>query len=66
MFPQEYFGDYVVLDPHHFAVSVARPACLLCSSPFTGDFASASDAVSRMTEGLASLALSLRRRFQIR
>lgn len=61
---QEFFGDYVALDPHHFAVPVARPACLL--QPFAWDYASSSDAVSRMTEGLAALALSLRRRFQIR
>lgn len=63
---QEFFGDYVVLDPHHFVVPVSRPECLLSSQPFAWDYASSSDAVSRMTEGLAALALSLRRRFQIR
>lgn len=61
---QEFFGDFIALDGHHFAIPIARPACLL--QPFAWDFASSSDAVSRMTEGLAALALSLRRRFQIR
>ena len=61
---QENFGDYVVLDPHHFVVPVTRPAALL--QPSGWDFASWSDAVARTTEGLAALALSLRRRFQIR
>jgi hypothetical protein len=61
---QEYFGDYVVLDTHHFVVPVARPASLL--QPSGWDFASWSDSVARTTEGLAALALSLRRRFQIR
>ena len=61
---QEFFGDFVVVDPHHVAVPVARPHVVL--QPFAWDYANATDAVSRMTEGLASLMLSLRRRFAIR
>ncbi len=34
--------------------------------PFSWDYANSTDAVTRMTEGLASLTLSLRRRFNIR
>lgn len=34
--------------------------------PFNWDYANATDAVGRMTEGLASLMLSLRRRFAVR
>lgn len=61
---QEFFGDFVALDGHHFEIPVERPSCLL--QPFSWDFASSSDAVGRMTEGLAAVALSLRRRFVIR
>ncbi len=61
---QEFFGDFVALDGHHFSVPVSRPACLL--QPFNWDVASCSEAVDRMTEGLAAVALSLRRRFTIR
>ena len=60
----EYFGDIVVVDPHHFAVPIARSHVAL--QPFNWDYANATDAVGRMTEGLASLMLSLRRRFAIR
>ena len=61
---QEFFGDFIALDGHHFSVPVARPACLL--QPLNWDVASCSEGVDRMTEGLAALALSLRRRFTIR
>lgn len=61
---QEFFGDFVVIDPHHFALPLGRPHVAL--QPFNWDYSNATDAVSRMTEGLASLMLSLRRRFAIR
>lgn len=61
---QEFFGDFIALDGHHFSVPVARPACLL--QPLNWDVASCSEGVDRMTEALAALALSLRRRFTIR
>lgn len=61
---QEFFGDFIALDEHHFSVPVARPACLL--QPLNWDVASCSEGVDRMTEALAALALSLRRRFTIR
>ena len=61
---QEYFGDYVALEAHHFLVPLARPHLAL--QPFAWDFGNSSDAVARMTEGVASLLLSLRRRFLIR
>ena len=61
---QEFFGDFVVLDPQHFCIPLSRPHVVL--QPFTWDYANSTDAVTRMTEGLASLTLSLRRRFNIR
>lgn len=60
----EYFGDFVALEAHHFLVPLARPH--LAMQPFSWDFGNSSDAISRMTEGVASLMLSLRRRFTIR
>jgi hypothetical protein len=61
---QEYFGDFVALEPHHFVVPLPRPH--LAMQPFSWDFGNSSDAISRMTEGVASLMLSLRRRFLVR
>ena len=61
---QEYFGDFVALDSHLFLVPVQRTHVVL--QPFAWDYGNASDAVTRMTEGLASLMLSLRRRFTVR
>ena len=61
---QEFFGDFVVLDSQHFCIPISRPHVVL--QPFTWDYANSTDAVTRMTEGLASLTLSLRRRFNIR
>ena len=61
---QEYFGDFVALEPHHFMVPLARTHLAL--QPFAWDFGNSSDAIARMTEGVAALMLSLRRRFLIR
>lgn len=61
---QEFFGDFVVLDSQHFCIPLPRPHVVL--QPFSWDYANSTDAVTRMTEGLASLTLSLRRRFNIR
>jgi len=61
---QEFFGDFVVMDPQHFCIPLPRSHVVL--QPFSWDYANSTDAVTRMTEGLASLTLSLRRRFNIR
>jgi hypothetical protein len=61
---QEFFGDFVALESYHFAVPLPRPHVLL--QPFAWDFSHSSDAITRATEGVASLMLSMRRRFQIR
>lgn len=61
---QEYFGDFIALEGHHFLVPLQRPHLAL--QPFSWDFGNSSDAIARMTEGVASLMLSLRRRFLIR
>ena len=61
---QEFFGDFVVMDSQHFCIPLPRPHVVL--QPFSWDYANSTDAVTRMTEGLASLTLSLRRRFNIR
>lgn len=54
----------MVLDSQHFCIPLPRPHVVL--QPFSWDYANSTDAVTRMTEGLASLTLSLRRRFNIR
>ena len=61
---QEYFGDWVALEGHHFLVPLPRPHLAL--QPFAWDFGNSSDAIARMTEGVAALMLSLRRRFLVR
>ena len=61
---QEFFGDFVVMDPQHFCIPIARTHIAL--QPFNWNYADATEAVARMTEGLASLTLSMRRRFAIR
>ncbi|KAK9816319.1 hypothetical protein WJX74_002302 [Apatococcus lobatus] len=61
---QEFFGDFTVLDTHHFCIPISKPQVVM--QPFSWEFANSTDAVGRMTEGLGSLILSLRRRFQIR
>lgn len=45
---------------------VPLPRPHLALQPFAWDFGNSSDAVARMTEGVASLMLSLRRRFLVR
>ena len=60
----EAFLDFEALDPHHFAVPVAKPAALL--QPLAWDFAASSEALARACEGLAAVLLSLRRRFTVR
>ena len=52
------------MDPQHFCIPLPRSHVVL--QPFSWDYANSTDAVTRMTEGLASLTLSLRRRFNIR
>lgn len=54
----------MALDGWHFMVPVPRPHVLL--QPFAWDYGNAADAITRLTEGLASLMLSLRRRFTLR
>jgi len=61
---QEFFGDFEVIDQNHFAINIQRPYVAL--QPFNWEYANSTEAVSRMTEGIASLILSLRRRFSIR
>ena len=60
----EYFADFVALEAHHFLVPL--PRTYLAMQPFAWDFGNISDAIARMTEGVAALMLSLRRRFLIR
>eukprot|EP00887_Chlorella_sp_A99_P001827 scaffold19.g1827.t1 len=61
---QEHFGDFVALDSHLFVVPIPRTHVAL--QPLAWDYGNASDAITRLTEGLASLVLSLRRRFTMR
>ena len=61
---QEAFGDFIPLESHHIAVPLPRPH--LAMAPMAWDFGASSDMVARLTEGVAALALSLRRRFCVR
>jgi len=60
----EMFGDFIALDPHHFTIPLPRPHITL--QPISWDFGATSDTISRLTDGLGSLALSLRKRFTVR
>lgn len=61
----EAFGDFEPVEPHHFAVPPPRGAAPLLA-PAAWDYAAATDALTRCTEGVASVLLSLRRRFVVR
>lgn len=60
----EYFSDYCALGSDHFSVKVRSPHVLL--EPPDWEYGIASDAITRMAEGLAATILSLRRHFTIR
>lgn len=60
----ESFGDFIALEPHHFVALLPRP--FFAMIPPSWDYSRSSDATSRMTEGIAALMLSLRRRFTVR
>lgn len=60
----EAYGDFIALESHHAAVPLPRPHLAL--APPSWDFGASSDVISRLTEGLASIVLSLRRRFTVR
>ncbi|KAK9800267.1 hypothetical protein WJX73_010485 [Symbiochloris irregularis] len=60
----EFFGDFSALDPFHFCIPLPKPHVAL--QPFNFQFGESSEALSRLTEGIASVILSLRRRFNIR
>jgi vacuolar protein sorting-associated protein 45 len=63
---QETYADFIALESHHAIVPLPRP--YLALSPLASyDYgASTSDVIARLTEGVASLALALRRRFAVR
>ena len=56
--------DFVALDGHHFYVPLGNP--WMSFAPSHLDFGASSDMVDRITEGIASVMLSMRHRFQIR
>lgn len=61
---REAFGDYIAVDAHHFCVPLAHS--YMSFAPPHVDFSASSDMVDRITEGVASVLLSLRSKFQIR
>jgi hypothetical protein len=61
---QEFYGDFVALEAHHAAVPL--PAPHLALAPMSWDFGASADMLARLTEGVAALLLSLRRRFAVR
>ena len=56
--------DFVALDGHHFYIPLANP--WMSFAPLHLDFGASSDMVDRITQGIASVMLSMRHRFQIR
>jgi vacuolar protein sorting-associated protein 45 len=61
----EIFGDFIVLEHHHALIPLhGKPHMAL--APMSWDFGESAAMLNRLTEGLASLMLSLRRRFQVR
>jgi len=60
----EAFGDFIALESHHAAVPLPRPHLAL--APMAWDYGTSSDMISRLTEGLASIVLGLRKRFSIK
>lgn len=62
----EVFGDFVVLDHHHALIPLVAGKPHMALAPMSWDFGESAAMLNRLTEGLASLMLSLRRRFQVR
>jgi vacuolar protein sorting-associated protein 45 len=60
----EAFGDFIALESHHAAVPLPRPHLAL--APMAWDYGASSDMISRLTEGIASIVLCLRKRFSIK
>ena len=60
----EVYGDFLPLEAHHISTPTPRPHLAL--APMAWDYGASSDMINRLTDGLSSLMLCLRRRFQIR
>lgn len=64
---QEFYGDYVAVEPHHFIIPTARPELLL--SPKASMLAGSGtdyELLDRFVQGLSALCLSIRRKPIIR
>jgi len=61
---QEFYGDYVALDPTHFTVPMARSSA--CMMPAMWDPQRNQVACDRIVEGLAAVMLSIKKRPAIR
>ena len=56
----EFYGDFVVIDPHHFTIPCPKNELLLCPK------VALPDQIDRFVQGLSSVFLSIRRRPVIR
>lgn len=65
---QEYYGDFVALDPHHFVIPTIRNDILICpnAAAITGTSATEYELIDRFVQGLSALFLAIRRRPVIR
>eukprot|EP00878_Enallax_costatus_P028747 GHUV01031087.1.p1 GENE.GHUV01031087.1~~GHUV01031087.1.p1 ORF type:complete len:544 (+),score=165.71 GHUV01031087.1:624-2255(+) len=63
---QEYYGDFMVVDTHHFMIPVPSNAVLINPKAAATVGASEYEAVDRLVQGLSALFLALRRRPVIR
>jgi vacuolar protein sorting-associated protein 45 len=61
---REHYADFIALEAAHAVVPLPRPA--RARAPMAWDFGASAEALARLTEGVAALALSLRRRFVVR
>jgi vacuolar protein sorting-associated protein 45 len=63
---QEFYGDFLVLDVHHFMVPVPCNDILINPRAASVSGASEFEAIDRLVQGLSALFLALRRRPIIR
>lgn len=65
---QEFYADFIVLDPHHFTIPTTRPEVLMTmkGSQNAGYSTAEYEVVDRLVQGLSALFLAIRRRPIIR
>lgn len=61
---QEVYGDFIALEGHHAVIPV--PASHLAISASSTEYGRSADMVARLTEGISSMMMAMRRKFKIR